>query len=156
DVDAIKNFVSQAIPSMISSIFLILGASVLLLWINWKLAIGVLATLPVIGFTFKVVLGKVRKLFLKSQEAIDWLNKVINESILASALIRLMNSQHYEYEKFISANSEARKISLSILKLFTALIPVIIFCTQLATLMILTLGGNFVIQGSMSIGDFMA
>jgi ATP-binding cassette subfamily B protein len=156
DVDAIKMFVSQAIASIISSIFLILGASILLLSINWKLAIGVLATLPVIGITFKVVLGKVRKLFLKSQEAIDWLNKVINESILASALIRLMNSQHYEYEKFISANSEARKISLSILKLFTALIPVIIFCTQLATLMILTLGGNFVIQGSMSIGDFTA
>jgi ATP-binding cassette subfamily B protein len=149
-------FVSQAIASIISSIFLILGASILLLSINWKLAIGVLATLPVIGITFKVVLGKVRKLFLKSQEAIDWLNKVINESILASALIRLMNSQHYEYEKFIAANSEARKISMSILKLFTALIPVIIFCTQLATLMILTMGGNFVIQGSMSIGDFTA
>jgi ATP-binding cassette subfamily B protein len=156
DVDAIKMFVSQAIASIISSIFLILGASILLLSINWKLAIGVLATLPVIGITFKVVLGKVRKLFLKSQEAIDWLNKVINESILASALIRLMNSQHYEYEKFIAANSEARKISMSILKLFTALIPVIIFCTQLATLMILTMGGNFVIQGSMSIGDFTA
>ena len=156
DVDAVKMFVSQAIASIISSLFLIIGASILLLSINWKLAIGVLAMLPIIGITFSVVLGKVRQLFIKAQGAIDWLNKVINESILGAALIRLVNSQHYEYEKFIAANSEARSISLSILRLFASLIPVIIFCTNLATLMILTLGGRFVIQGSMSLGDFTA
>ena len=156
DVDAVKTFVSQAIASIISSVFLIIGASILLLLLNWKLAIGVLAMLPIIGGTFSVVLGKVRKLFKKSQEAIDWLNKVINESVLGSALIRLLHSQQYEYEKFVAANTEARDISLMILRLFASLIPVIIFCTNLATLMILTLGGRFVITGSMSIGNFMA
>ena len=156
DVDAVKMFVSQAIASIISSVFLIIGASILLLSINWKLGIGVLAMLPIIGITFAVVLRKVRQLFKKAQEAIDWLNKVINESILGSALIRLLNSQHYEYEKFVAANTEARNISLSILRLFASLIPVIIFCTNLATLMILTLGGRFVILGSMSLGDFTA
>src|SRR5262249_40745129 len=156
DVDAVKMFVAQAIASIISSIFLIIGASILLLLINWKLAIGVLAMLPIIAVTFSVVLRKVRKLFKKSQEAIDWLNKVINESILGSALIRLVNSQQHEYEKFVAANTEARTISLSILRLFASLIPVIIFCTNVATLLILTLGGRFVIQGSMSIGNFTA
>ena len=48
DVDAIKNFVSQAISSIISSIFLIAGATFLLISINWKLALAVLAVLPVI------------------------------------------------------------------------------------------------------------
>jgi ATP-binding cassette, subfamily B, bacterial len=156
DVDAVKTFVSQAIASIISSVFLIIGASILLLLLNWKLAIGVLAMLPIIGGTFSVVLGKVRKLFKKSQEAIDWLNKVINESILGSALIRLVNSEQHEYEKFVAANTEAREISLTILRLFASLIPVIIFCTNVASLMILTLGGRFVIVGSMSIGNFMA
>ena len=156
DVDAVKTFVSQAVASIISSVFLILGASVLLLSINWKLGIGVLAMLPIIGGTFSFVNGKIRKLFKRSQEAIDWLNKVINESILGSALIRLVNSQQYEYEKFVAANTEAREISLSILRLIAGLIPVIIFCTNLATLMILTLGGRFVILGSMSLGNFTA
>ena len=156
DVDAIKTFVSMAIASIISSIFLIVGASILLLSINWKLAIGVLAMLPIIGVTFSVVFGKVRTLFKNAQEAVDWLNKVINESILGAALIRLWFSQQYEYEKFIAANKEARTISLSILRLFASLIPVIIFCTNLATLMILTMGGRFVILGSMSLGDFTA
>src|SRR5207245_10578795 len=92
----------------------------------------------------------------RPQEAIEWLNKVIDESILGSPLIRLVNSQHYEYEKFVAANTEARNISLGILRLIAGLIPVIIFCTNLATLMILTLGGRFVILGAMSLGDFMA
>jgi len=156
DVDAVKLFVSQAVGSLVSSVFLILGASVLLLAINWQLGLAVLAVLPVIGVTFKVVLGRVRKLFTRGQQAIDWLNKVINESILGAALIRLLNSQHYEYDKFLAANTEARDISLSILRLFASLIPIIIFSTNLATLMILTLGGRFVIAGAMSLGDFTA
>jgi ATP-binding cassette subfamily B protein len=156
DVDAVKMFVSQVITSLISSVFLIIGAGVLLLSINWKLGIAVIAVLPIVGVTFGVVLGRVRKLFTKAQEAIDWLNKVINESILGAALIRLLNSQHYEYEKFVAANTQARDISLSILRLFAGLIPVIMFATNLATLTILMLGGRFVIQGTMSLGDFTA
>jgi ATP-binding cassette subfamily B protein len=156
DIDAVKLFVSQAVGSLVSSVFLILGASVLLLAINWKLGLAVLAVLPVIGGTFTVVLGRVRKLFTRSQQAIDWLNKVINESILGAALIRLLNSQHDEYDKFLAANTEARDLSLSILRLFASLIPIIMFCTNLATLMILTLGGHYVIAGVMSLGDFTA
>jgi ATP-binding cassette subfamily B protein len=102
------------------------------------------------------VLRRVRKLFTKSQQAIDWLNKVINESILGAALIRLLNSQHYEYDKFLAANTEARDISLSILRLFASLIPIIMFSTNMATLTILTLGGHFVIAGTISLGDFTA
>jgi len=154
DVEAIKMFVSQAIASIISSIFLIIGAGILLLLIDWKLGLAVLAVLPVIGGTFAYVLGKVRKLFVKGQGAIDWLNKVINESILGSSLIRLLNSQQYEYQKFLAANTEAKAISLSILRLFAALIPVIIFSTNVATLTILVFGGRFVINGSMTLGDF--
>jgi len=156
DIDAIKNFVSQAIASLISSFFLIIGASILLLLINWKLALTVLIIVPVIGITFYMVLMRVRKLFRRSQEAIDWLNKVINESILGAALIRLLNAHQPEYEKFIAANTESKNIGMSILRLFATLIPVITFATNLATLAILALGGSFVIGGSMSIGNFTA
>jgi ATP-binding cassette subfamily B protein len=110
----------------------------------------------VVGGTFFVIFGKVRKLFKKAQEAIDWLNKVINESILGSALIRLLNSQQIEYEKFIAANTEARNVSFGILRLFASLIPVVTFASNGAILAILLLGGHFVISGNMTIGDFTA
>lgn len=156
DVDAVKMFVAQTIASLVSSVFLIFGASILLLSIDWQLAIAVLAVLPFVGGTFFVVFGRVRTLFKRGQEAIDWLNKVINESILGAALIRLVNSQHVEYQKFLAANTEARDISLSILRLFASLIPVIVFATNLATLLILTVGGRFVINGSLTLGEFTA
>jgi ATP-binding cassette subfamily B protein len=156
DADAVKTFVSQAIPSLISSLFLIIGASTLLIMTNWKLALAVLAVIPLIGFAFYFVFQKVRALFLKAQGAIDWLNKVINESILGAALIRLVNSQQIEYQKFIGANTNARNISLGILKLFATLIPVVTFLTNIAILIILVLGGHFVIEGTMSLGGFTA
>jgi ATP-binding cassette subfamily B protein len=156
DVDAIKSFVSQAIASIVSSFFLIIGASVLLLLINWQLALAVLTIVPIIGGTFFYVLSRVRKLFRKSQEAIDWLNRVINESILGSSLIRLLNSQALEYDKFVAANEEAKSIGMRILRLFAALIPVITFSTNLATLAIVGFGGHLVISGDMTLGDFTA
>lgn len=156
DVDAVKNFIAQAISSIISSAFLIVGAAVLLLLIDWRLALVVLLVIPVIGLTFGYVLGRVRKLFLEAQGAIDWLNKVINESILGSSLIRLVNSQAREHDKFVAANAEARDIGMKILRLFAALIPIIIFSTNLATLAIVALGGHFVISGGMTLGDFAA
>ncbi|MEI6553478.1 MAG: ABC transporter transmembrane domain-containing protein, partial [bacterium] len=82
DVDAVKMFVSMAVVMIISSVILIIGASTLLLLINWQLALAVLAVVPVIGIIFYFVFSKVRKLFKRSQEAIDALNNVINESIL--------------------------------------------------------------------------
>jgi ATP-binding cassette subfamily B protein len=156
DADAVKSFVSQAIASIVSSVFLIIGASVLLLMTDWRLALAVLAVVPIIGITFAFVLSKVRKLFLRGQAAIDWLNKVINESILGSALIRLVNSQTPEYNKFLKANVEARDISLNILSLFATLIPVITFLTNVATLIIVVMGGRFIIAGSLSLGNFTA
>jgi ATP-binding cassette subfamily B protein len=156
DVDSVKGFVAQAIASIFSSIFIIFGASIMLLTIRWQLALCVIAIIPIIGFTFYIVLKKVRALFKASREVIDALNKVINESILGAALIRVIHSQQLEYAKFLEANSKALGLGLRMLKLFATLIPVIIFTANIATLTILALGGHYVIAGRMTLGDFAA
>lgn len=156
DVDSIKIFVSQAIASIASSIIIIFGASILLITINWELGLTVMAIIPIIGITFFLVLRKVRALFIKSREVVDWLNRVINESILGSALIRVINSQQLEYNKFLDANTKARGFGIAILKLFAGLIPLIVFTANMASLTILMLGGHYVITGNMSLGDFAA
>ena len=156
DVDGVKLFVSMAIATIISSIFLIAGSSVLLLSINWRLGLSVLVIVPFIGVTFYLALKKVRELFKKGQEAIDWLNRVINESILGATLIRLLNSQQVEYQKFVSANAEAKSVGLSILAVMSALIPTITLAANAATVIILLIGGRFVIAGRMTLGDFSA
>jgi ATP-binding cassette subfamily B protein len=156
DVDSVKNFVSQAVVSIISSVLLIVGGGYLLISIDWKLGLVVLSIVPIIGATFGFILGKVRALFLKGREVVDRLNKTINESILGAALIRVVNSQNTEHKKFSEVNAQARDLGLSILKLFSTMIPIVTFITNLATLAILLLGGKFVIGGAMTLGDFAA
>ncbi len=156
DIDAIKTFIGQAIASVISAIVIVIGASILLLTINWKLALAVLAIVPLIAFIFFYIFSSVKELMKESREVIDWLNKVINESVLGASLVRVLNSQKRELDKFIEANVKAREVSLHIIGKFATLIPVIMFIANIAVLIILVLGGYFVIGKTMSLGDFTA
>lgn len=156
DIDSIKLFISQAVASLISSVFIIIGASVLLMSINWRLALAVLAVLPIIGATFFITFGRVHVLFKKSREIIDWLNKVINESILGAALIRVLNSQKPEYEKFLAANTNAQSLGFQILALFAGMIPIITFLANMSAVILLALGGHYVVNGSMTLGSYAA
>jgi len=156
DTDSIKMFVSQAFVTIISSFFVVVGTSVLLITINWKLAITVISIVPVIAITFFIVLRKVRVLFRRSREIIDSLNRIINESIIGSALVRVLNSQQTESMKFLETNLELRNTSLGIVRLFSTLIPVIMFVSNLAVVMILALGGHYVVNGTFSLGNFAA
>jgi ATP-binding cassette subfamily B protein len=156
DIDSIKMFVSQAIVSLVSSVVIILGVTIILLTIDWKLALAVLTIIPIIGITFFVILKLVTKLFTESREVIDWLNKVINESIVGAALIRVLHSESFEDKKFTAANARAKDIGMGILKLFSFMIPIITFVSSLGTLIVMTLGGYYVINNSMTLGSFAA
>jgi ATP-binding cassette, subfamily B, bacterial len=156
DMDSVKMFVSQAFVNIISSLFVIIGAAVLLIMINWKLALAVLLLVPIIATAFFVVFRKVRVFFRKSREVVDALNRIINESILGAALIRVLNSQQPESQKFLEKNIESKDIGLSIVRLFSVLIPIIMFVSNLAVVTILALGGHFVVIGSLTLGNFAA
>lgn len=156
DMDSVKMFVAQAFVTIISSLFVIIGAAILLIMINWKLALAILLIVPVIAVSFFMVFRKLRVIFRKSREVIDSLNRIINESILGSALIRVLNSQQPENQKFLEKNIESRDIGISIVRLFSALIPIVMFVSNLAVVTILALGGHFVVIGSLSLGNFAA
>jgi ATP-binding cassette subfamily B protein len=111
---------------------------------------------PIIATAFFIVFRKVRVLFRRGREIIDALNRIINESIMGSALIRVLNSQQPESQKFLEKNLESRDLGLSIVRLFSVLIPIIMFVSNLAVVTILALGGHFVVNGSLTLGNFAA
>ncbi|HPH78505.1 MAG TPA: ABC transporter ATP-binding protein [bacterium] len=156
DIDSVKMFVAQGIVSIVSAVFTILGASILLITIEWKLALAVLTVIPIIGLTFFLIFSRVRALFLKSREIIDRLNKTINENIIGSMLVRVLYANQIECQKFLATNTEAKNIGMQILMLFATMIPIISFVANSSLLIILILGGHFVINGQMTIGDFTA
>lgn len=156
DIDSIKMFVSMAVVTLASSLFIIIGASALLISIDRKLAFTLLSIIPIISIAFFIVFKKLGPLFKRSREVVDRLNKIINESIVGAALVRVLNSQAFEYNKFMDANAESRNIGISILRFFATLIPIVVFVSNLASLTILALGGHYVISGDMTLGDFAA
>jgi ATP-binding cassette subfamily B protein len=156
DIDAIKMFVSQGMVIVVSSLFILIGASVMLISTDWKLGLTVLLIIPIMGFMFYGIFSKVGALFGASQMIIDRLNKTINESILGATLIRVLHGQQSETEKFLVVNTDAKENGLKILRVFASLIPLITFISSLATLVILGLGGHFVIVGEMTIGQLAA
>lgn len=96
------------------------------------------------------------KAFLKKSEIIDRLNRVITESIIGSALIRVLHSLRQEENKFAGANRASRDLGLQIVQIFATLIPMITFIASLASVIILSYGGHMILNDSLSLGDFAA
>lgn len=156
DIEAIKAFVSQAIVSIVSSVVIIFGAAILLFGIDWQLGLIVILITSTIGLTFYIVLKKVKARYKLAREVIDRLNKIISESILGAFLVRVVNAQALEYDKFLVASVKGKDVGLSILRLFAWLIPIITFTASMAALVILVYGGHLVIIGRMSFGELAA
>lgn len=156
DVDAVKSFIGNTVPGLVSALLTLIGAAILILMTDWKLGLGVLSIIPVIGIAFYISFSRMGKLFGITQGIVDRLNTVINSTIVGAALVRVLNSGKTEFNKFESANADARDNGMKILMLFALLIPIITFAASLASLVILYLGGKFVIVGSMTLGQFAA
>jgi ATP-binding cassette subfamily B protein len=156
DIDAIKVFVAQSAPALVSSAFVIVGASAMLLSMNWKLALAVLPVFPLMALSFFMLMARVRKLFGEIQGIVDRMNRVLNENIVGAALIRLVNTTAREIERFAAAAEDARAVGMKILTAFAAMMPIFSFLINVATLIILVLGGWFVISNQMTIGQYLA
>lgn len=156
DVDAIKTFISSAVPSIISAVFALVGASILILLTDWKLGLGVLSIIPIISIAFFFAFSKIGPLFGKVQGVIDKLNNVIQTTIVGSALVRVLGSHKEEIHKFQVVSKEAKDTGIQISRVFSALIPIVMFSSNIASLIILYMGGRFVMSDSMSLGQFAA
>ena len=153
DVDAVKVFVSDVIAGLLSSAMILVGATLMLLSMNWRLALAVMLVVPGIGIVFALVLRQVRPYFKETREVLDALNKVINESVLGAALIRVVDGAEAECGQFVKVNDRARNVGLIILRKFAMMIPVVNLMAQVASVIILAQGGYYVVEGRMTVGD---
>jgi ATP-binding cassette, subfamily B, bacterial len=156
DIDNLKQVIALGLVQVFSSFILIFGAGALLISVNARLALTVLIIIPLIVGIFVFVFSKIRHFFKKAQGIIDSLNKTINESIVASSLIRILNSQQIESQKFLNINSQSREIGLSILQLFASLLPLIGIIANLSLVAVVFFGGRSIVSGTFTIGGLTA
>lgn len=156
DVDAVKNLVAQGIVSLLTSIVTLIGVVIFLVTINWQLALLTLSVIPFILIVFFLIFGKLGKLFGLSQENLDRINKTINESIIASALVRVLSAEKAELGKFDEVNKKGTELSLKIVTYFAAMIPLITLLSNASLLIVLWFGGNAVMEGALTLGEMSA
>jgi len=121
DVDVIRGFFNQGITIILSSAILIVGGAIMLLITQWMLALIVLAMIPVVFAWFGYSFSRIGKMFFMAQSALDRLNTVITETLLGSAIIRVLAAQNVEIIKFAEANENAQNVNLQIVKMFATL-----------------------------------
>jgi ATP-binding cassette, subfamily B, bacterial len=154
DVNNVKSIASQGLVYFLTAIILLVGSCVMLLITNWFLALIAISILPVVIILFGFIFGKISPLFKKSQLNLSQINQVVNESIFGSSLVRVLNSQTWEEEKFKKVNKTSRDISLEIVSLFSLLIPCINLVSNLAVVVILYVGGRQIVDSSLTLGEF--
>jgi len=156
DVDAVKNFINQGLVIAFAAVVQLVGSAILLLTINWKLAIPVLISIPILVVAFGFIFKNIQKYFSMAQVVIDKLNRVINESIVGSALVRVLRAQRSENIKFQAASQEAKVIGEKIITGFAGLVPIINIVVNASFLVVLGYGGLQIIDQTLSAGDFAA
>lgn len=156
DVDAVKNIFSQGLVTLLGAIVTIIGATVFLLNINLKLGLYTVSVIPFLILSFAFIFGKLSRLFRESQENLEKINAVINETIVGASLIRVLNSAKQEIKKFKEVNTRSKEIGLGIVKSISALIPIITLIANVTTMIIVWFGGKEVILKQLSLGNFSA
>lgn len=156
DVEQVKDIISQGFASIFSALIILIGSVILLFSINFRLAIIAIISLPIIIGVFAFIFKNISKLFRSSQEILSKINKVINESVLGSMLIRVLNSQSYENIKFDEVNQQGRDTGFKIINLFSSLIPTINLVSNFAVVTIIWFGGRQVMLSDLTLGEFSA
>jgi len=156
DIDAVKEVFSQGLTTLLGALVTLIGSIILLLSINVRLGLYTISVIPFLIICFALVFKKLSQLFRKTQENAEAMNTVINQTIVNSALIRVLHAAGIEEGKFHFISKEAKEIGLKIVKSISALLPIVMILSNLASLIIIWFGGQSVMAGTLSLGEFSA
>ncbi|MEN9604759.1 MAG: hypothetical protein RJB39_444 [Candidatus Parcubacteria bacterium] len=156
DVEAVKGIISSGLVTLLSALITLIGSIILLLTLNARLGLYVLSVVPFLLLSFFFIFGGLSKLFQAAQENLEKVNALISETIVGSALVRVVNSASAEIAKFFKVNTQSRDIGIGIVRGFSTLIPIVTLLSNVMTLIIVWFGGHQVAAETMTLGEFSA
>jgi ATP-binding cassette subfamily B protein len=156
DVNTVKDALTRVIGTILFALILLVGSIFFMYQINSKVAIVIFIVIPLITSAVAIVFRSVVKLFKKTQEARDSLNKMIDENIKASMLVRVFVAEQTEKDKFALANDRQYKIALEIVKKISLVFPILNITLYVGQLIVLLVGGYEAIDGRLTVGELSA
>jgi ATP-binding cassette subfamily B protein len=135
---------------------MLVGTTVLLFSLDWRLALVSLSIVPVIFVLLLRFVRRIGPLFRGVQQTLGRLNATLQEDLAGIRVIRTFAREDYESSRFRSINDELLEKNLATVRTFSNNFPFVFLLANLGTLAIILFGGLQVIGGSLSIGELVA
>ncbi|MGP6139075.1 MULTISPECIES: ABC transporter ATP-binding protein [unclassified Jeotgalibaca] len=155
DTDAVRHAVAWAYYNILDNIVLFISALIFLSAIEWRLTLSLLIVTPFIAF-FTVLLSRnAGRAFYQIRESFSRLNTVVEEHISGNKVVRAFGREAFEIEKFNRYNEDFRQRNLDSAKVSARYLPIIEVFAGFLAIITVGLGGLFVMNGAMTIGDLV-
>jgi ABC-type multidrug transport system fused ATPase/permease subunit len=156
DVEGLRWFFSSTIVYIISNVLRFAGGVVLLFYLEWRLALGVLLIIPGLVLCIRYFSKKVHVLSHQEMEQEAMVSSHLQESLSSVSLIKAFSTEARTVKRFMSQLKEAFHISLEQTTVSSVASLVINSMPGMAKLVVLALGAYWVIQGHWSLGSLLA
>lgn len=153
DITNIQNSVSTGMRPFCRGPVMLIAATGVAFSINAKLAMVFFVALPVLAVLLFLIVSKVRPLYSRLQEAIDSVNRIIQENLTAIRVVKAYVRREYEIEKFDTGNTNLKEESEHAFCLAALNMPAMQFVMYGTILSILWFGGGYINAGEMQVGE---
>ncbi len=156
DVEAVRNFFAQGLLQLISAIITFIGSIAILLLTDWRLALAVLTTVPVIIAIFFFLFTRMGPLFGKVQKLLGQLNNILQENIAGVRVVKSFTAEPFEAARYQNQNERLYKQNIEVSRYFATGFPTVFLLSNIGTLIVIWYGGNLVISDQLQLGELIA
>src|SRR5256712_7668132 len=156
DVDVLNDLFASGMVAIFGDCFTLFRIMVVMLELNWRLALYTFSVLPLIGLVTVSFRRAVRESYRRIRVAIARINAYLQEHITGMSVLQLFNREPRSFEEFAGINRahmEAYKDSILAYGLFY---PAVEFLGVLAVAIIVYLGGGLALRGAVTMGTAIA
>jgi ATP-binding cassette subfamily B multidrug efflux pump len=156
DVEQIRTFAGTGVVQMAAAVVMLIGTTILLILLDWQLALLALSVVPVIFVLLLRFVRRIGPLFREVQQTLGQLNSVLQEDLAGIRVIRTFAREDYEVARYRSVNDELLSKNLQTVRTFANNFPFVFLLANVGTLIIVLFGGLQVISGRLTIGELVA
>jgi len=156
DIETIASFFSQGLFMIISDLLTMVVVTIVMLVINWKLALVALAVLPVLVYATKLFQIAIKATFQEIRTQVANLNGFVQERVTGMKIVQLFTREKIEYKKFMEINNKHKKAHVKAVWYYSIFFPVAEILSSIAVGLIVWYGGLQMIGNSnVALGDIM-
>ena len=156
DIETIADIFGQGIAAIIGDILQLFGIVVLMFYINWKLTLISLATLPFLFLTTYIFKEKVKLSFNNVRNAVANLNSYVQEHIIGMNIVQIFGNEEKEYKRFKDINETHLKANLKAVLYYSIYFPVMELFTSIGLGLLIWYGSNQLFSEEVTLGILVA